>query len=222
MIWILNGSLLLALIVLAIWALRSRDLLVAAMTLSVYSFLMAIMYAQLNSPDVALAEAAIGAGITTILFIVTIQMTRRTEEEEDDTGIKTGPLIIVIAVGSLLVLAAAGMPDFGDPDSPGATGTGNLYLAEAYETTGSANVVTAIIAFYRAFDTLGELTVIVAAGIAIIGLLLTRTEEDEDDGVCDREESDHKSGTGEDPDSGEEGQPFRQAGGDGPRDGGAG
>ena len=98
MIWILNGALLLTLIVLALWALKSRDLLVSAMILSLYSFLMAIIYAQLNSPDIALTEAAVGAGITTVLFILAIQKTRRTEEETDDDQLQIGPLCVVLTV----------------------------------------------------------------------------------------------------------------------------
>ena len=98
MIWILNGALLLTLIVLALWALKSRDLLVSAMILSLYSFLMAIIYAQLNSPDIALTEAAVGAGITTVLFILAIQKTRRTEEETDDDQLQIGSLCVVLTV----------------------------------------------------------------------------------------------------------------------------
>jgi uncharacterized MnhB-related membrane protein len=98
MIWILNGALLLTLIVLALWALKSRDLLVSAMILSLYSFLMAIIYAQLNSPDIALTEAAVGAGITTVLFILAIQKTRWTEEETDDDQLQIGSLCVVLTV----------------------------------------------------------------------------------------------------------------------------
>ncbi|MDO8840794.1 DUF4040 domain-containing protein [Methanocalculus sp.] len=181
MIWILNGALLLTLIVLALWALKSRDLLVSAMILSLYSFLMAIIYAQLNSPDIALTEAAVGAGITTVLFILAIQKTRRTEEETDDDQLQIGPLCVVLTIGAVLALAVAGMPAFGSPDSPGATVTGNLYLEEGQATTGVANIVTAIIAYYRSFDTLGEITVIFAVGIAIIGLYLKKQEGFDDD-----------------------------------------
>jgi len=178
MIWILNGALLLTLIVLALWAQRSRDLLVAAMILSVYSFLIAIIYAELNSPDVALTEAAVGAGITTVLFILAIQKTSRMEEETEDSRIQIGPLCVVLTIGAVLTLAAAGMPAFGSPDSPGATITGNLYLEEGMATTGVANIVTAILAYYRSFDTLGEITVIFAVAVAIVGLFLKKQAED--------------------------------------------
>jgi multicomponent Na+:H+ antiporter subunit B len=73
------------------------------------------------------------------------------------------------------------MPAFGSPDSPGVTVTGNLYLEEGQATTGVANIVTVIIAYYRSFDTLGEITVIFAVGIAIIGLYLKKQEGVDDD-----------------------------------------
>lgn len=80
MIWLLNIALLLLLIVTAVGVVVNKDLLAAAVIYCVYSLIMAILYTQLNSPDVGLAEAAVGAGATTILFILTISKTERWEE----------------------------------------------------------------------------------------------------------------------------------------------
>lgn len=81
MIWLLNIALLVLLVATAIAAVQSRDLLAAVIILSVYSFIMAILYTQLNAPDVGLTEAAVGAGATTLLFIIAIRRTSRREEE---------------------------------------------------------------------------------------------------------------------------------------------
>ena len=81
MIWLLNIALLVLLVATAIAAVFSRDLLAAVIILSVYSFIMAILYTQLNAPDVGLTEAAVGAGATTLLFIIAIRRTARREEE---------------------------------------------------------------------------------------------------------------------------------------------
>ncbi len=81
MIWLLNIALLILLVATAIAAVFSRDLLAAVIILSVYSFIMAILYTQLNAPDVGLTEAAVGAGATTLLFIIAIRRTSRREEE---------------------------------------------------------------------------------------------------------------------------------------------
>ncbi|HAZ31485.1 DUF4040 domain-containing protein [Dehalococcoidia bacterium] len=70
------------LILLAIAVVFMRDLLAATVVFLVYSLIMAIVFTQLKAPDVALTEAAVGAGITTLLFIVTIAKTTRREEDD--------------------------------------------------------------------------------------------------------------------------------------------
>ncbi|MDK2855888.1 MAG: multicomponent Na+:H+ antiporter subunit [Bacillota bacterium] len=74
-------SLLLALLLLSALAVaRTRDLLSAAVIFAGYSLIMATVWQQLRAPDIALAEAAIGAGITSLLFIVTVARTGRYEK----------------------------------------------------------------------------------------------------------------------------------------------
>lgn len=81
MIWVLDIVLLILLVITAIAVVISRDLLVSAVIFAVYSLLMAVVYVQLNSPDVGLTEAAVGAGVTTVLFILAIARTARMEED---------------------------------------------------------------------------------------------------------------------------------------------
>jgi uncharacterized MnhB-related membrane protein len=80
-IWALDIVLLCFLVLLSIIVVFARDLLVASIVLSVYSLIMAILFTQLNAPDVALTEATVGAGISTIFFVVTIAKTTRGEED---------------------------------------------------------------------------------------------------------------------------------------------
>jgi uncharacterized MnhB-related membrane protein len=70
------------LILLAVAVVFVRDLLAAVIVFLVYSLIMAIVFTQLKAPDVALTEAAVGAGITTLLFIITIAKTTRREEDD--------------------------------------------------------------------------------------------------------------------------------------------
>lgn len=53
-----------------------KDLLGAVIIFTVYSLIMAILWQQLNAPDLAITEAAVGAGITTILFVITLSRVR--------------------------------------------------------------------------------------------------------------------------------------------------
>lgn len=69
-------------------------------------------------------------------------------------------------LGVVLLLAAGALPAVGDPDSPAATHVSPRYIERGHDETGAANLVTAVLADYRAYDTLGETTVICAAGLA--------------------------------------------------------
>jgi len=77
----LNLVFIVLLVVTAVLAITARDLLAAVIIFSVYSLIMALMWQRLQAPDLALTEAAVGAGVTTVLFVVTIFKTRRREDE---------------------------------------------------------------------------------------------------------------------------------------------
>ncbi|MHC1593047.1 MAG: hydrogen gas-evolving membrane-bound hydrogenase subunit E [Methermicoccaceae archaeon] len=76
----------------------------------------------------------------------------------------------------LLVYGAVDLPAFGDPDAPANKHVVPRYLNESLEESGVPNVVTAVLANYRGYDTLGETTVIFTAGIAVILLVRRRWE----------------------------------------------
>jgi len=78
--WLLDIVLLLFLIATALSVVYTRDLLAAAVIFSAYSLIMCIVWQELGAPDIAMTEAAVGAGVTTVLFIITISRTTRREE----------------------------------------------------------------------------------------------------------------------------------------------
>jgi uncharacterized MnhB-related membrane protein len=67
-------------IVLAIFAIRTKDLLAAVIASGFVSLVASIVYLYLRAPDVAMTEAAIGAGITTLIFVVTVRKTKGREK----------------------------------------------------------------------------------------------------------------------------------------------
>ena len=77
---IFNVILIIFLIVAAIAVERTKDLLGAVIIFTAYSLVMALLWLLLRAPDVAMTEAAIGAGITTILFVAVISRTGRMEK----------------------------------------------------------------------------------------------------------------------------------------------
>ena len=81
------------------------------------------------------------------------------------------PLLITTVIGAALIYASIDMPLVGDPNAPA-----NLHIIPEYiEGTRTdiqiPNVVTAVLASYRGYDTLGEVTVIFTAGIGVLVLL---------------------------------------------------
>ncbi|MDN7025859.1 DUF4040 domain-containing protein [Methanoculleus sp. FWC-SCC1] len=73
---------LVGLVIAAALVFRFRDLLSAAIAFGVFSFLLSLEFYILQAPDVAIAEAGIGAGLTTAIYMVAIKGTERTEAEE--------------------------------------------------------------------------------------------------------------------------------------------
>ncbi len=148
---------------------RLRDLLASAMVLGIYSLLMAALWVVLDAVDVAFTEAAVGAGVTTILMLLAIALTGR--EEKRGRARPWLPLAVTLATAGLLVYATLGMPAFGVADAPAQVHVAPYYLQRGEAETGVPNVVTAVLAAYRGFDTLGEVTVIFTAGMGVLVLL---------------------------------------------------
>ncbi|MFA5613802.1 MAG: hydrogen gas-evolving membrane-bound hydrogenase subunit E [Methanoculleus sp.] len=86
---------------------------------------------------------------------------------------KLKALLAVAFIGIILFWAAGDLPAFGDPEAPATRYTGKLYVDLALSDIGVENIVAAILASYRGFDTLGEVVVIFTAGISV-ALLLRR------------------------------------------------
>ena len=81
--------------------------------------------------------------------------------------------------GLLLVLGSLDMPATGDPESPAASHVSPRYIENGFEETAVPNMVTAVLADYRSFDTLGEVIVIFAGAMAVL-LILRGTREEDD------------------------------------------
>lgn len=75
-----DATMLLLLIATAVTVARARDLLAAVVTFSMYSLLLTLVWQHRGAPDVAMTEAAVGAGVTTVLFLITIARTTRREK----------------------------------------------------------------------------------------------------------------------------------------------
>ena len=170
----INIFLVTMMVVIAVMVLRTRRLFAAIVMTGAYSLSSAAMFVTLDAFDVAFTEAAVGAGISTVLLLAA--MARLPAEEKPVKRNQIGPIIIVAIVGILLVTAVTALPPFGAPDAPVHTHVGPRYLAESYSKLHIPNAVTTVLASYRGFDTLGETIVIFAAGLGVVLLLAGHTK----------------------------------------------
>ncbi len=164
---------------LALTALRViflKDLFAVVMLFGIYSFLSALIFVNLDAVDVAFTEASVGAGISTVLMLVTLALTGRTEKENKRSTVL--PLLVVTVTGAALIYGTLDMPPFGDPNNPIHQHVAPRYIEESPKEVGLPNMVTSVLASYRGFDTLGETVVVFSAAIGVIALLGVRRRED--------------------------------------------
>ncbi|MEP6148771.1 MAG: DUF4040 domain-containing protein [Nisaea sp.] len=182
-------SLMTLLVITAVGIVRSRNLFATAMLSGIYSLITAALFVTLDAVDVAFTEAAVGAGISTVLMLGAMTLTRRSEKHAIKLHI--GPLLVTFGIGAALIYGTVDMPPFGSTDAPGFQHIVPEYIAGSRDDIQVPNIVTAILASYRGFDTLGEVALVFAAGIGVLFLLGRRREEDEADAETDsREEKD--------------------------------
>ena len=148
---------------------RLRNLFSVVILSTIYSFLMATLLLIFDAVDVALTEAAVGAGISTVLMLTVLYYTKVNEEKPKLKSIL--PLIICITIGGLLIYGTYGLPAFGASDTPIHTHVSAQYLERSISETGVPNVVTSVLASYRGFDTLGEVIVVFTAAIGVLSIL---------------------------------------------------
>jgi multicomponent Na+:H+ antiporter subunit B len=195
--------LLVLVVITAIAVIEVRSLFSATMLAGIYSLLMAIVWSNMHALDVAFTEAAVGAGISTVLLLGALVKTGRWSKPSE-TKIDIPALAICVLTGGMLVYGTTDMPKFGDPEAP----IHNLRVPKMLaQNVGkdpkrphgpvhhppvnpehphpsddfgghSPNTVTSLLAAYRGFDTMFETAVIFTAGVSLV--LLLRRREDED------------------------------------------
>jgi multisubunit Na+/H+ antiporter MnhB subunit len=171
-LWHLLDSLLALMLLGLAWsALQGTDLKRGVILFMAFGLLLSLVWARLRAPDLALAEAAIGAGLSGALLLAAL----RDRGEETGNGQQSGFLSAVMVVLLSLSLAAAFAWAF---FSAATANSGAERLAEVVLTrldeSGVSNPVTAVLLNFRAYDTLLELAVLLAAVLGILALAPSR------------------------------------------------
>lgn len=158
--------------VITVVIIRQRSLFAVVILAGIYSFLIASVLIALDAVDVAMTEASVGAGISTVLFLATLYLTNSREYPVPRPA--AIPMFVALGVTAVLIYGTLELPRFGDADTPVHKHAAPRYLEKSIEETTVPNVVTSVLADYRGFDTLGETVVIFTAGIGVLLLLRGR------------------------------------------------
>ncbi len=101
-----------------------------------------------------MTEAAVGVGVTTTLFLATLKLVGNNADSFKKVSYIS--LLTSLGVAFLLVIGIAGLPPFGEADTPIHQHLSSYFLENTLNETGVINTVTAILASYRGFDTMGR------------------------------------------------------------------
>jgi multicomponent Na+:H+ antiporter subunit B len=135
----------------------------------IFSLLMALNFFLLDAADVALTEAAVGAGVATVLLLAALRLTPANESSA--RGVSTLAVTVVAVTALLMIYASFGQPSLGDPAAPAQQHVAPWYIEKTPELVDIPNIVTAVLASFRGFDTLGEVFVVLTAGVGVMFLL---------------------------------------------------
>ena len=166
---LINAFLVTIMLSIAIALIRTRTVIFTVILTSAYSLVAALMFITLDAVDVAFTEAAVGAGLSTVLYIAAMRHLPKREKVVNDNTIFA--LIVCFGVGCLLIWASFDLPVIGDPMAPIHQHVGPYYISNTKPDMGIPNLVTGVLASYRGYDTLGETVVIFTAGLGVLLLL---------------------------------------------------
>ena len=135
----------------------------------IYSLLSAALFTTLDAVDVAFTEAAVGAGISTVLMLGCLALVGHEEKRPSRPAVL--PLFVVLVTGGVLIYGTLDMPPFGNPDNPIHGHVAPEYIEGSEHDIEVPNIVTSVLASYRGYDTMGETTVIFTALVGVLLLL---------------------------------------------------
>lgn len=153
----------------AIAVVRVQSLFAAVMLSGIYSLITAGVFIILDAVDVAFTEAAVAAGVATMLMLGTLALTGHKQAPHRHSPVL--PLTVVTLTGIVLLWGTSDMPRFGDPEAPVHRHVAPRYIEDSPAEIGVPNMVTSVLASYRGFDTLGETVVVFTAGVGVLALL---------------------------------------------------
>lgn len=159
------------LVVLTFGIIYLKDLLAAIILLGIYSLTAAAAFLVMDAVDVAFTEAAVGAGISTILLLGALSFTSREQKPQEHNNYRA--MTVVTLVGALLIYGTLDLPLYGEANTPANQHPqlAQHFIQKSGEEIHVPNIVTSVLASYRGYDTLGETAVVFTAAIGVLSLL---------------------------------------------------
>jgi multisubunit Na+/H+ antiporter MnhB subunit len=175
-------ALILLMIVGAIVAIETPNLLYSVISIGAVGFLLSMVFLFLSAPDLAITQLA----VEVITLVILLRATIRSERDATSGGRNIFGRLVAVAIVLILANFSAHMfkefPAFGQPVTDRfADAPSNTYLREGLEDTGAANIVTAVLLDYRAYDTLGEATVLFCAAMGALSILRRQARKKRDE-----------------------------------------
>ncbi|XVN44451.1 MAG: DUF4040 domain-containing protein [Rickettsia hoogstraalii] len=168
------------LILISIKIIFAKDLLNAVIAASIFSLLIGVSYLIMDAPDVAMTEAALGACLSTCVYLNLLRKLPPDLKNIERTNIILASLICLLFVVTLAYMGLE-LPNYGDDNAPIHMHSSKYYLENTSRDIGVPSFVAAILASYRGYDTLGETSVILIAGIAVLLVFSKKLEKVEVD-----------------------------------------
>ena len=162
-LYILTGFVIVASVV----AIEAKDLLSTVISVSAAGAGLSIIFLFLGAPDIAITQVVVEVICLVVLIRATVTRDDTTYDSHRDTFAVASGLVFVGVLSMFCYHAYRSMVPFGSPLMK----VGTEYLKHGLERTGAANCVMAVLLDFRAYDTLGEATVIFAAVIGVYVLL---------------------------------------------------
>jgi multicomponent Na+:H+ antiporter subunit B len=173
-------SIILVLMILgAIYALNARDLLSAIISCGIIGYGLVICFLLLQAPDLAIVQIMVETITLVIMIAVIIDSSREELKKKSETGVKGFyarykyhiNTAVVTICALVLLYFFINVTSILEPFGKHITRMSTAYMENAYEKTGSVNLVTGIIFDFRGYDTLGEATILMTAVVGILTVL---------------------------------------------------
>ncbi len=174
--------LILLMVIAAIITVVTPNLLYSVISLGAVGFLLAIAFLLLAAPDIAIVQ--IGVEVVSLVILIRATLGRETQMVEVSRAVVgvAFAVAVVAVIGLFGIQVFNEFPALGNPvmerfgDAPSAT-----YLAHGLEETGGPNIVTAVLLDFRAWDTLGEATVLFCAALGTLAILRRKARRGPDE-----------------------------------------